>query len=208
MLTRLQEKVSAAIWTRRCMETRSHSPSVPASVQSQSLPHSIRHSEPRWYPQGAQANPGTATPPTPKNASARWNQSPPAKTPTNKGWTPETYLPDSWLAQTNPRAQKHPPPSPSRGSAANPLSQPGHPNAYPECPQGYHRICAVQAPNPVHRQEDQNKGLISYNREITKWERRQDEDTRLNWFRIFWRQILVSFSEYWLNDCVICVLVL
>ena len=27
----------------------------------------------------------------------------------------------------------------------------------------------------------------------------------LNWF---WRQILVSFSKYWLNDCVICVFVL
>ena len=43
---------------------------------------------------------------------------------------------------------------------------------------------------------------VSVNREITKWERRRDEDTRLNWFRIFCRQILVLFSEYWLNDCV------
>ena len=45
-------------------------------------------------------------------------------------------------------------------------------------------------------------------REATKWERRQDEDTRLNWCRIVWRQIFVSFSEYWLNDCVICVFAL
>ena len=45
-------------------------------------------------------------------------------------------------------------------------------------------------------------------RVITKWERRQDKDKRLNWFTIFWRQILVPVSEYWLNDCVICVFVL
>ena len=46
------------------------------------------------------------------------------------------------------------------------------------------------------------------NGEITKWEQRQNEDTRLNWFRIFWHQILVSFSEYWLSVCVFCFFVL
>ena len=35
-----------------------------------------------------------------------------------------------------------------------------------------------------------------------------DESTRLNWARIFWCQILVLLTDYWMNDCVICVFIL
>ena len=35
-----------------------------------------------------------------------------------------------------------------------------------------------------------------------------DESSRLNWARISWYQILVSLTDYWMNDCVICVFIL
>ena len=43
-----------------------------------------------------------------------------------------------------------------------PQSQPEHPNFYPECPIGYHRVHPVQASsNPAHQQENQNEGTSS-----------------------------------------------
>ena len=42
--------VSTATSTKKCSETRSHHPLVPPSTQSQSLPHSTRHCQPRRRP--------------------------------------------------------------------------------------------------------------------------------------------------------------
>ena len=93
----------------------------------------VNQEDAQGNPQRAQANHGTAHT---ECASAHWNQSLPAKSPANNGWTPETYLPHFWLAETNTHAHKHP-------QHSHPQSQPGHPMPTPNAPKGI----TISAPN-------------------------------------------------------------
>ena len=148
------------------METRSHHPPVHASMQSQSLPHSTRHSEPRKHPrspQSVQDNLGAATPSTPRKGQRTLKPIPTNQKP-DKRWVSTRNLSARLLTSGNqsPRTLTFPPPPPPwPGQAVQPL--PGHPNAYPKCPQGYHRICPVQAPPNQHtgKKTTENEGISS-----------------------------------------------
>ena len=58
MLKPITRKVSAATWQRKCSETRSHHPSVPTSMQSQSVPHSTKTQCTKKMPKVTPESPG------------------------------------------------------------------------------------------------------------------------------------------------------
>ena len=126
--------------------------SVPASMQSQSLPHSTRHSEPRrqpTYPKRALASYGQPHHPQ-RKAQTHAETNLTSQKP-DRQWVNTRNLSARLLTggnqsprtQTPPAEEVRPPPKPTR-------------------PQWYHRICPVQAPpNPAHGQKDQKEGTSS-----------------------------------------------
>ena len=130
---------------KKCIKTRHYQPSVPASNQSQSLPHSTKHSGPRRYPRSPPESPGQ-----PRNSHTTLTEKRkrtlkpiPISQKPDKQWMNTRNLSARLLTGGNQSPRTQTPPS---QAVQPPPNQPGHPSAHPECPQRYHRICPVQAP--------------------------------------------------------------
>ena len=127
-----------------------HHPSVPASMQSQSLPHSRRHSEPKIYPGSPPESPGQPRNSHTTHTEKRKRTLKPVRTCQKQvqimgeHQKPICQTLDRWKpipSHTNTHQHRH---------CSHPQSQPGHPSAHLECPQRYHRICPIQAPQTQH----------------------------------------------------------